>query len=50
MKSPIFWDIKASRPLEIKRAVLVTCFDAGFLLGLCFDPKFGGDMFLRNVG
>jgi hypothetical protein len=23
---------------------------AGFLLGLFFDPKDGGDMFLQNVG
>jgi hypothetical protein len=23
---------------------------AGFLLGLVFDPKDGGDMFLRKVG
>jgi hypothetical protein len=27
-----------------------TCFHAGFLLGLFFDPADGGDMFLRNVG
>jgi hypothetical protein len=30
--------------------VLATCFHAGFLLGLFFDPEDGGDMFLRNVG
>jgi hypothetical protein len=24
--------------------------NAGFLLGLFFDPEYGGDMFLRNVG
>jgi hypothetical protein len=27
-----------------------TCFHAGFLLGLFFDPEDGGYMFLRNVG
>jgi hypothetical protein len=29
-----------------------TCYllHAGFLLGLFFDPKDGGNMFLRNVG
>jgi hypothetical protein len=27
-----------------------TCFHAGLLLGLLFDPEIGGDMFLRNVG
>jgi hypothetical protein len=31
-------------------ALLVTCFDAGFLLGLFSDPEDGGDMFLRNAG
>jgi hypothetical protein len=29
---------------------LATCFHAGFLLGVVFDPKDGGDMVLRNVG
>jgi hypothetical protein len=27
-----------------------TCFHAGFLLSLFFDPRDGGEMFLRNVG
>jgi hypothetical protein len=28
------------------RALLSTCFHAGFLLGLFFDPEDGGDMVL----
>jgi hypothetical protein len=40
MKSTIFWDI---------RVCFATCFHAGFLLGLFFDPEDGGNMFLRNV-
>jgi hypothetical protein len=32
-----------------QRILLATCFHAGFLLGLFFDPEDGGDMFLRNV-
>jgi hypothetical protein len=32
------------------RALLSTCFHAGFFLRLFFDPEDGGDMFLRNVG
>jgi hypothetical protein len=43
MKSTILWDIKLSRVL------LATCCHAGLLLGLFFDPKDGGDMFLRNI-
>jgi hypothetical protein len=31
-------------------ALHATCFRAGFLLGLFFDPEDEGDMFLRNVG
>jgi hypothetical protein len=27
-----------------------TCFHAGILLSLFFDPEDGGDMFLRNFG
>jgi hypothetical protein len=30
--------------------LFATSFQAGFLLGLFFDPEDGGDMFLRNVG
>jgi hypothetical protein len=33
-----------------RAAVLATCFHAGFLLDIFFDPEDGGDMFLRNVG
>jgi hypothetical protein len=37
--------------VDTKRTTrLATCFDAGFLLSLFFDPEDGGDMFLRNVG
>jgi hypothetical protein len=32
------------------QGLLVTCFHAGFLHGLIFDPEDGGDMALRNVG
>jgi hypothetical protein len=35
---------------QANRAPLATCFHAGFLLGLFFDPEDGGDMLLRNVG
>jgi hypothetical protein len=34
LKSSIYWDM------------LAICFQAGFLIGLFFDPKNGGDMFL----
>jgi hypothetical protein len=29
--------------------LFVTCFHAGFLHGLIFDPEDGGDMFLRKL-
>jgi hypothetical protein len=31
-------------------ALLITCFYAGVLFGLFFDPENEGDMFFRNVG
>jgi hypothetical protein len=31
------------------QALLATCFHAGFLLVLFFDPEDGGGMFLQNV-
>jgi hypothetical protein len=36
----------------MKRSIsgIATCFHAGFLLGLLFDPEDGCDMFLRNFG
>jgi hypothetical protein len=40
MKSTVFWD----------STLLATCYHAGFLLGLFFNPEDGGDMVLRNVG
>jgi hypothetical protein len=31
-------------------ALVATLFQAGFFLGLFFDPEDGSDMFLRKVG
>jgi hypothetical protein len=41
MKSSIFWDITPRSPLKVNRrfALFATCFHAGFLLGLFFDPE-----------
>jgi hypothetical protein len=33
-----------------KQSRAATCFHAGFLLGLFFDPEDGGDMLPQNVG
>jgi hypothetical protein len=32
------------------QVLLASCFHAGFLLGLFFDPEDRGNMFLQNVG
>jgi hypothetical protein len=40
----------SSLKLAPNLSVLVTCFQAGFLLDLLFfNPEDGGEMFLRNV-
>jgi hypothetical protein len=31
---------------EISQVTTATCFHAGFLLGLVFNPENGGDMFI----
>jgi hypothetical protein len=38
-----------SEKCDASRAVLATCFHAGFLLSLLFGPEYGGDTFLCNV-
>jgi hypothetical protein len=53
MKSTVFCDITPCTPFKINRrfaALLATCFYAGFLLLLFFDPEDGGYIFLQNVG
>jgi hypothetical protein len=61
MKSTVFWDIMTCSLLKVNdrfggtyrlqsRALLATCFHAGFLLGLFLYPEDGGDIFLRKVG
>jgi hypothetical protein len=42
--------ISRARNQRESRALLGTCFHAGFLLGVYFNPEDGGKMFLRNVG
>jgi hypothetical protein len=37
------------QPLMEAFGLLATCFHAGFLLGLFFDPEDGNDIFLQNV-
>jgi hypothetical protein len=63
MKGTIFWAITPSSPLKSTdvseehiasifrvEALIATCFEAGFFLGLFFNAKDGGDSFLINVG
>jgi hypothetical protein len=50
MNSTIFWDITSCSALKVYGRfggtyLLATCFRAGFLLSLCFDPENGCDMF-----
>jgi hypothetical protein len=53
----VFWDITPCSPLKVNRrfggtyrlhlqgrALLATCFHAGFLLGIFFDPEDGDDV------
>jgi hypothetical protein len=56
MKSVIFRDIMPGSPLKINRRfggtyrlLLATCFHAGFLLGLYFDPEDESDMFSETL-
>jgi hypothetical protein len=59
----VCWDIPPCSPFTVNRSFgggyrlhfqcqsqLATCFHAGFLLSLLFEPEDHGDMFLRNVG
>jgi hypothetical protein len=63
MKRTIFWAITPCSFLKVNRhfgetyllhlrvgALIATCFEPGFFLGLFFDPKNGGVIFLLNVG
>jgi hypothetical protein len=54
-KSSIVWDITACSQLKVNRRFGRTCsacclLHAGFFLGLFFEPEYGYDIFLRNVG
>jgi hypothetical protein len=50
VKNVIFSDRTLYSSLEVKFASTACCLlHAGFLLDLLFNPKDGGDMFLRNV-
>jgi hypothetical protein len=35
---------------QVALTLLGTCFYAGFLLRLFFDPEDGGDFFLQDIG
>jgi hypothetical protein len=62
MKISIFWDITPCSPFKVNRRFgrtyhlyfqdrkINTWFHVGFLLCLFFDPEYGGDIFLRNLG
>jgi hypothetical protein len=50
LKSSGFWDITpCSSSRVIRMAEFATCFHAGFMLGLFFDPEDGSDMFVGSV-
>jgi hypothetical protein len=50
MKSTVFWDITPSYLLKVNWLALhASCFHAGFLFSLFFDPEDAGDRFLQNV-
>jgi hypothetical protein len=45
----LFFDSEDEGDIFLRnRALLATCFHAGFFLGLFFDPEDRGDMFFRN--
>jgi hypothetical protein len=49
----IFLERKSEKHFRKRRRVrqdLDVSLDAGFLIGLLFNPEDGGDMFVRNVG
>jgi hypothetical protein len=64
MKSSIFWNVTACRPLKVNWHSGGTChlhlqgqrmsqasnvLHAGFFLGPFFEPEDGGDMFHQNI-
>jgi hypothetical protein len=50
MTSIFIVEEEVEQKTSVKAALLATCFYAGFLLNLFFDPEDGGDMVLRNIG
>jgi hypothetical protein len=57
MNSYVLWDITPCSPFHLQgrrishaRNQSEARSNAGFLLGLFFDPEDGGDMFFRNLG